>query len=259
MNKAYLEKWNLLDPVEIASTQSATVYKVVDGNGTAMAFKCFSIKEGDDGDEPISGAAALRYWGGNGAVRLLKNDNNAQLLEYCDGGTLLEVSDDVAIGHIENVVSEIHSKTAKPFNCDKDLMAHLRSLFRSKDFDKAKEIANQLIDGTSEKDIRMLHCDLHHENIMHDSKLGFVAIDPKGAVGDRHYDVSNIFRNPNDKIALSLERVNRLADEFANRLDMNRERILKFAYVHSCASVCWSREDGYDESCGIVKMLGDMV
>ena len=44
----------------------------------------------------------------------------------------------------------------------------------------------------------LLHGDLHHENIMHGPR-GWLAIDPKGVLGDPGFDAANMFYNPLDR------------------------------------------------------------
>src|SRR5688572_30279789 len=48
----------------------------------------------------------------------------------------------------------------------------------------------------SQARVRLLHGDLHHDNILFDTNRGWVAIDPKGVVGEREYEVGAALRNP---------------------------------------------------------------
>lgn len=42
----------------------------------------------------------------------------------------------------------------------------------------------------------VLHGDLHHGNILDFGTRGWLAIDPKGLLGERGFDYANIFTNP---------------------------------------------------------------
>lgn len=55
-------------------------------------------------------------------------------------------------------------------------------------------MANLLL--SSPHDEVVLHGDLHHGNILDFGTRGWLAIDPKGLVGERGFDYANIFTNP---------------------------------------------------------------
>jgi hypothetical protein len=49
------------------------------------------------------------------------------------------------------------------------------------------------------RDVVVLHGDMHHENILKFSSRGWLAIDPKGLVGERGFDYANIFCKPRQR------------------------------------------------------------
>ncbi|RJT15552.1 3'-kinase, partial [Mesorhizobium waimense] len=67
---------------------------------------------------------------------------------------------------------------------------------------EAAVIADRLL--ANPHDIRPLHGDLHHENILHGPR-GWLAIDPKGVLGDPGFDAANMFYNPLDRDELCLD------------------------------------------------------
>jgi streptomycin 6-kinase len=107
-----------------------------------------------------------------------------------------------------------------------------------------------------------LHGDFHHDNVV-GSRRGWLAIDPKGVLGDRHYDVSNIFRNPNGagELAQQPDRIDGLADLFTARLGLDRKRTLQWATAHCALSECWNREQGdeFDFNLTMLPLLLDAV
>jgi streptomycin 6-kinase len=96
----------------------------------------------------------------------------------------------------------------------------------------------------------VLHGDIHHENIRQHRERGWLAIDPKGLIGERAYDAANALCNPHSlpKIVQNPERLIRQADIIATALDLDRKRLLSYTFAHACLSACWSLEDGDDPS-----------
>jgi streptomycin 6-kinase len=60
-------------------------------------------------------------------------------------------------------------------------------------------IADKLLDDP--RDIVALHGDIHHGNILDFGERGWLAIDPKGLIGERGFDYANNFCNPDAAIA----------------------------------------------------------
>jgi hypothetical protein len=50
------------------------------------------------------------------------------------------------------------------------------------------------------------------------------------------------------EIVQNRERLLRQAQIMATVLDIDRERLLSYAFAHACLSACWSLEDGRDPS-----------
>ncbi|MCA9796461.1 MAG: 3'-kinase, partial [Candidatus Eremiobacteraeota bacterium] len=94
----------------------------------------------------------------------------------------------------------------------------------------------------------LLHGDLHHDNILHHPGRGWLAIDPKGVVGEPAFDLACALLNPVwlPDLVEDPGRLSAMAANFEKRLDLPAERIRQFAFVYACLSVCWSWEDGDD-------------
>src|SRR5690606_26100930 len=100
--------------------------------------------------------------------------------------------------------------------------------------DLAGWAAHQALDLLAHQhDVRPLHGDLHHDNIIGDGHGGWLAIDPHGLIGDPVYDVANIFGNPIDGRALILDpqRAIRLARSFAGHFGCKPQKVLRYAAV----------------------------
>lgn len=88
----------------------------------------------------------------------------------------------------------------------------------------------------------LLHGDLHHYNILSTGIDSWKAIDPKGLIGDREYDVIQFLLNklPNDQITKVIE--SRI-DIFVKVLNLDRKRILLYGFSHAVLSTCWSIQE----------------
>jgi streptomycin 6-kinase len=90
-----------------------------------------------------------------------------------------------------------------------------------------------------------LHGDLHHDNIVL-SQRGWLAIDPKGVLGDPGFDAANLFYNPLDRDTLCSdpERIARMAQTLSRTLKQDPRRLLDHAFAYGCLSAAWHGEDG---------------
>ena len=84
-------------------------------------------------------------------------------------------------------------------------------------------------------ELRGLHGDLHHENIMFSSR-GWLVIDPVGLVGEVGFGAANMFYDPADRDDLCLDprRIAQMADAFSRALDVDPRRLLDRAYAYGC-------------------------
>lgn len=80
-------------------------------------------------------------------------------------------------------------------------------------------MANVLL--SSPHDEVVLHGDLHHGNILDFGTRGWLAIDPKGLVGERGFDYANIFTNPD--LAEPTRSVAILPERFTQRVNIVSE------------------------------------
>lgn len=98
----------------------------------------------------------------------------------------------------------------------------------------------------SQQRTRLLHGDLQHYNVLMDSDRGWLAIDPKGVVGEVEYEVGASLRNPVERPELfaSPQVVARRLEVYAARLQFDAERALQWAFSQTVLSAIWSIEDG---------------
>jgi streptomycin 6-kinase len=92
---------------------------------------------------------------------------------------------------------------------------------------------------------RLLHGDLQHYNVLYDSARGWVAIDPKGVIGELEYEVGASLRNPVERAELfaSPQIVERRLTSYAARLQLDADRALRWTFSQAVLSAIWSVED----------------
>jgi len=249
----YLTAWNLAGPQLLAETPTSHVYTVTSG-AERVILKVLS----EIGEEEQVGAAALRYWDGRGAVRLLRQDEGAHLLEYADGDDLISRvthgGDEEATAIIADVLNQLHAPSSRPIPDElTPLRRWFRSLFKKAEADqssgmdsvyvRAAWVADDLL--SNPLDVRVIHGDMHHQNVRH-SPRGWLAFDPKGLVGERTFDAANTLCNPVDMPGL-VENETRLltnAGILAEALKIDLSRVLAFLYVYASLSASWYVADG---------------
>jgi streptomycin 6-kinase len=258
----YLKAWRLTDPQPLAQTPTSHLYTVTYGGKTAV-LKLLT----EYGWEEQRGAAALRFWDGHGAIRLYESDEKAQLLEYVEGDELVRLvergEDEASTRIIADVIAQLH---AVPQDKPKDGLYPLERWFQSL-FDRAAAdeatgsesiyrrgatVAETLL--SDPRDVRVLHGDIHHTNIRHSARRGWLAFDPKGVVGERTYDCANTLCNPfmgkprYDELVHSETRLLRNAGILADELGIELPRLMAYTFAYTCLSAAWSLESNHEDS-----------
>jgi streptomycin 6-kinase len=108
----------------------------------------------------------------------------------------------------------------------------------------AREIAAELI--ASQRNPALLHGDLQHYNVLLDAERGWIAIDPKGVIGELECELGVALRNPYeypDAFASSAALERRLA-MFSAELGIDTDRARAWAFVHAVLAAVWEIEDG---------------
>ncbi len=110
--------------------------------------------------------------------------------------------------------------------------------------EKAERLFKDL--QTSSTESRLLHGDLHHDNILFDDKENWLAIDPKGATGDPAYEAARFQHNPKPGFLAMNNPENtakRRLDIMASILSMDKARLSAWAFFDAVISTCWSIEE----------------
>ncbi|UDL92733.1 phosphotransferase [Mesorhizobium sp. PAMC28654] len=255
---AFPKRWKVSAPELIAETFSSRIWKVVREDGSSAIVK--ALKPFDDVADELRGEHYLVWRHGEGAVRLLDRDGHSMLLEYA-GDRLLshelaEQGDDAATAIAAEVMAKLFAPSDHPFPEElQQLRTRFASLFKKAKADRDAGADSLYVEAaaTAERllgdphDIKPLHGDLHHDNIIHGPR-GWLAIDPKGVLGDPGFDAANMLYNPleRDDLCGAPERIAHMAETFAKTLGQTPRAILDHAIAYGCLSASWHHEDRND-------------
>lgn len=93
---------------------------------------------------------------------------------------------------------------------------------------------------------QLLHGDLHHYNVLFDSDRHWLAIDPKGVLGELEYEVGAALRNPCEtpELFASPATIETRIARFEAELKLNPDRMLAWGFAQAVLSAIWTVEDG---------------
>ena len=97
----------------------------------------------------------------------------------------------------------------------------------------------------TQQKIRLLHGDLLHYNILLDQDRGWMAIDPKGVMGEIEYEIGASLRNPgeNPEVWVSKENLVKRLAIYERKLQLNAKRALGWGFAQAVLSAIWTVED----------------
>jgi streptomycin 6-kinase len=258
-----VDEWGLTD-LEPLPTSYVGLSVVLQGRSPTYGDVVVKLTDVDGGSRRE--AVALRAWDGRGAVRLLAHDVHrpALLLERLTPGTPLTTSgldDDTATRTIAEVAARLaitptgeaatlpdYAEWVNDFNgygttygvagpIDPDLVT------------AARQRLDDLL--TTAPAHALLHGDLHHDNVLlHQGE--WVAIDPKGHVGDPASEPAQMLFNPMPYVSRLTEAelsrlVLRRLDVWAEASSLDPERVRGWALVKSVVAEIWDLEDGPED------------
>ena len=234
---------------------------------TASSVLAFGAREGKEvvlklvtraRDEMNSGEV-LRAFQESGTVRVLQEEPGAVLLERIEPGEQLvnlvrRGEDDEATRILAGVIGKLANHAA-PVECPTvtdwgrgfewylargDGLSISHGLVR-----EAQVIFEEMV--VSQAATMLLHGDLQHYNVLFDNNHGWLAIDPKGVVGELEYEVGALLRNPIEQPELFTNRatVERRLDILTSLLPLDRLRTLKWSFAQAVLSAIWGVEDGH--------------
>ena len=247
----------------LSGSPSGALREGVGGEGNVV------LKLGVPNRELTGEIATLQFYNGRGAVRLLDADaeKGMLLLERLRPGHMLAaLEDDVRATEIAaNVMLSLWKgssdfsryKTTKVITTDFihlkdwfDGFQRLRQRFDGKTgplpeklVETAESLSKELLEENKVESL--LHGDFHHYNVL-ESARGWLAIDPKGVIGPKGYEVGPLLINPVSEFLNGSDPKSRTEKRIvilSERLGMERERIRAWGICHAILSAWWSIED----------------
>lgn len=240
----YLSRWNLTPDGEPIITRNSRLLPVRSGTVPAM------LKIAVEAEEKW-GAALMLWWDSEGAVRVLAHEGDALLLERASGEvSLVEMSKNGRDDEASRIICTVAAKLHMPRSAPPPALVPLSRWFRELNpaaskygavMVQAATAATELL--AAPRDVVVLHGDIHHGNILNAGQRGWLAIDPKGLVGERGFDFANLFCNPDLETAAAPERLIRQAHLIAEAAALERTRLLKWVLAYAGLSAAWTLSD----------------
>jgi len=223
------------------------------------------------GDEWGCGAVMAAF-DGRGMARVYECIEGAALLERLNPGTsLASIALDGRDEEATEILADVIDRMSRPSeSSDEPSREALKAFVSAQDWGKGfqrylasgdRQIPASLVEQarqlyfdlcSSQRGVRLLHGDLQHYNILFDSDRGWLAIDPKGVMGEVEYEIGAGLRNPVEKPELfaSPEAVERRLRCFEAKLKLNSDRALAWGFAQAVLSAIWSVEDGFAVDAG---------
>jgi streptomycin 6-kinase len=244
------QAWGLTIERSVATPTSVLVY------GTQRARRAVLKVVKNEGDEWNCGAITAAF-GGRAVVQVYEHVPGAVLLECLTPGTsLATLAQDGRDAEATEILATLLRRMAPldaPASCptiEDWAAAFPRYLAGDNDVlprplvEYAKRIHHEL--SFTQRNPSLLHGDFHHYNVLRDEQRGWIAIDPKGVIGELEYDIGAALRNPFERPDLfaSLDAVEKRLGIFGEALGIDIGRARGWAFAQAVLATIRSIEDG---------------
>ncbi|WP_281894220.1 aminoglycoside phosphotransferase family protein [Phytohabitans aurantiacus] len=260
-----IERWELRRDGTPICGAVALIVPVVRADGTPAMLKIQPVD-----DETVGEPVALRAWNGAGAVRLLEYEaeSGSLLLERLGDRTLADVPSDLdALRIISELLLRLNARPAPddvrrmvdvgaamldrvPVALATDANQDRRRLIR--------DCAAALREVLPEPGDRLLHWDLHFDNVLAGEREPWLAIDPKPLAGDPGFELLAGLHNRWDDVVATGDvprAVRRRFDLMTEVLGLDRERAVAWTLARVLQNKLWEVESedatfhaGFDEA-----------
>ncbi|NEB81831.1 hydroxyurea phosphotransferase [Streptomyces sp. SID14478] len=259
----FVERWGLEVDGPPMHGMAALVLPVVRrADGLPAAVK-FQILDAETEGEPV----ALRVWDGAGAVRLLDHDGatGTMLLERLDAGRMLSVLDDSREAVL--VIAELLARlTAEPAPAGMRTLSDIAGQMLADVPGALPRIADPVRRGivascaaavrevVGEPGDRLLHWDLHFENVLAGEREPWLAIDPKPLAGDPGFDLWPALDN-----RFAADEVLWRFDAMTQVLGLDRERARAWTLGRVLQNALWDVADGRELAADGMEIAGRLL
>ncbi|WP_060902697.1 aminoglycoside phosphotransferase family protein [Streptomyces europaeiscabiei] len=244
----FLSRWGLRLDGPAMHGMCALVLPVVRTADDTPAVLKLQILDAESEGEPV----ALRVWDGDGAVRLLAHDGETgtMLLERLDPARMLSHEPDTrkAVLVIARLLAHLTTAAAPPAmrrlsDIATDMLDRTPPvLARIPDTSESRLIADcaaALREVVSEPGDRLLHWDLHFDNVLGADRAPWLAIDPKPLAGDPAFELWPALNNRFDPNEVPWR-----FDAMTDVLSLDRDRARAWTLARLLQNAIWEIEEG---------------
>ncbi|MER7624368.1 aminoglycoside phosphotransferase family protein [Streptomyces sp. NPDC126503] len=251
----FLDGWELRRDGAVGAGEASLVVPVRRARGTRAVLKLQMPRE-----ETTAALLGLRTWNGEGIVRLLDHDpdSSTMLLEKLDASRTLSSieDDDVAMGILAELQSRLVRVPAPPGlrglgDVAAEMLAQVpqavAALAGPADRRRLRAWASALAELVGEPGDRLLHWDLHYDNVLAARREPWLAIDPEPLAGDPGFDLWPALESRWDDVVLkhdALRVVRRRFDLLTETLGLDRARATGWTLGRLLQNSLWDIEDG---------------
>ncbi|MFI1866072.1 aminoglycoside phosphotransferase family protein [Streptomyces jumonjinensis] len=249
------DRWELRPDGPAAYGMASLVLPVRRADGTPAVLKLQQLRE-----ETAGAAAGLRAWRGDGIVRLLDHDEESgtQLLERLDATrTLSSLADDhTAMRILAALMARLTSVPApKGVRRLSDVAAAMLeqapravpALRHPAERRLVSTCASAVAELIGESGDRLLHWDLHYDNVLAGEREPWLAIDPEPLAGDPGFELLPALDNRWDDVVATGDAVRtvlRRFDLLTEALGLDRQRAAGWTLGRVLQNALWDVEDG---------------
>jgi streptomycin 6-kinase len=260
---AAAQRWAIrLDPAPPLRSPSGLVAFGRDAAGEQVV-----VKVAARGSDEELGGAVLRHFDGNGSVRLFGWEGRATLLErIVPAQPLAELvaagDDDAATAQLCATAAALHHAGMPSPETSGVATSSFATVGRwGRGFERYRLAGATLLPAAlvhraaglfaeleaTQDATCLLHGDLQHYNLLRDEQRGWLAIDPKGVIGEPAYEFGPLLRNPGngaEELFADPRIIRRRVSIIHEMLGLNPARVLAWCFAQCVLSAIWSWEDG---------------
>jgi len=265
--ESYLQRWDLRLDGPARHGMVALVLPVVRPDGSPAVLKLQHVDY-----EHLGEGEALREWGGDGAVLVYAEGDEALLLERLEDRPLTTMpSSEQACVVIASLLARLHAHDApagiRPLSeivsgMLADVPKTLAGMVSEPERDALSYWASAVAEVSAEPGDRLLHWDLHYDNVLAGSREPWLAIDPKPLCGDPGFDLLPALHNRWDEIVASGDigrAVLRRFDIMVEVLGLPRDRAVAWTVGRVLQNSIWEIADGSDRLDAVQIAIADVL
>jgi streptomycin 6-kinase len=250
----YVGRWDLTVDGEPLNGMASLILPVVRRDGARAMLKLQPVN-----DESESEALALKTWNADDVVEVLEDDpaTSTILLERLEPRTLNDVPDPTEATRIlAELLSRLIAVPAPPQirrladiagQMVEDAPGLIPRLSDPVEQQLARRCVAKVRELLPETGDRLLHWDLHYDNVMASQRQPWLVIDPKPLAGDPGFEIMPVLWNRWDDLVATGDIARAIRDRFDLMLDVtgiDRDRALGWTAGRVLQNVLWETAGG---------------